>query len=160
MFTATQSCSTHKQSLLWPSQRQCRHRKQHAAKIGVRAFPAEDQDLRQLLGQSYLRPEYEDYTDEHVSSTDWVVHRDNSSSNSSSSSSSKLVPSPTLGSAGVPYTQVNDLVEAAAGLISVIDDLRPLDVDTFNAFYEIYKAIAAVPPPDRYVDVNNITLHS
>lgn len=49
----------------------------------------------------------------------------------------------------VEQLQVNDLVEAAAGLISVIDDLRPLDPDTFNAFYEIFKAIAAVPPADR-----------
>lgn len=46
--------------------------------------------------------------------------------------------------------QVNDLVEAAAGLISVMDDLRPLDVDSYNAFYEVYKAIAAVPAADRY----------
>lgn len=40
-------------------------------------------------------------------------------------------------------------MEAAAGLISVIDDLRPLDPTTFNAGYEIWKAIAAVPPQDR-----------
>jgi hypothetical protein len=45
---------------------------------------------------------------------------------------------------------VADLVEAAAGLISVIDDLRPLDPSTFNAFYEIYRSIAAVPPADRW----------
>jgi hypothetical protein len=44
---------------------------------------------------------------------------------------------------------VDDLVEAAAGLISVIDDLRPLDQDSFNALYAIYKAIAAVPSADR-----------
>jgi hypothetical protein len=44
---------------------------------------------------------------------------------------------------------VTDLVEAAAGLISVIDDVRPLDPDSFNAFYTIYKAIAAVPAADR-----------
>lgn len=47
------------------------------------------------------------------------------------------------------HTQVDDLVDAAAGLISVLDDLRPLDTERFNAFYEIYKAIAAVPPADR-----------
>jgi hypothetical protein len=45
---------------------------------------------------------------------------------------------------------VNDLVEAAAGLISVLDDLRPLDAKSFNAAYEIWKAIAAVPPADRW----------
>lgn len=45
--------------------------------------------------------------------------------------------------------QVSDLVEAAAGLISVLDDLRPLDASSFNAAYEIWKAIAAVPPADR-----------
>lgn len=47
------------------------------------------------------------------------------------------------------FFQVNELVEAAAGLISVIDDLRPLDPTTFNAGYEIWKAIAAVPAADR-----------
>lgn len=45
--------------------------------------------------------------------------------------------------------QVTELVEAAAGLISVIDDLRPLDSTTFNAAYEIWKAIEAVPAADR-----------
>ncbi|KAF6251386.1 hypothetical protein COO60DRAFT_1645077 [Scenedesmus sp. NREL 46B-D3] len=45
--------------------------------------------------------------------------------------------------------QVSDLVEAAAGLTSVVDDLRPLDATSFNAAYEIWKAIAAVPPADR-----------
>eukprot|EP00878_Enallax_costatus_P006151 GHUV01006447.1.p1 GENE.GHUV01006447.1~~GHUV01006447.1.p1 ORF type:complete len:360 (+),score=62.56 GHUV01006447.1:75-1154(+) len=66
-------------------------------------------EIRHLLGSAYLRPEFEGYTDEHVT----------------------------------------ELVEAAAGLISVIDDLRPLDHTTFNAAYEIWKAIAAVPAADR-----------
>lgn len=70
-----------------------------------------------------------------------------------------MYPSTNAGSTVVRFTQVNDLVEAAAGLISVIDDLRPLDVDTFNGFYEIYKGIAAVPPPDRYVVDTTIISH-
>lgn len=41
-------------------------------------------------------------------------------------------------------------MEAAAGLISVLPELRPLDRKTFNAGYEIWRAIAAVPPGDRY----------
>lgn len=56
-----------------------------------------------------------------------------------------------LSSSAYVIVQVDDLVEAAAGLISVIDDLRPLDADSFNAFYTIYKAIAVVPPADRCV---------
>ena len=56
--------------------------------------------------------------------------------------------------------QVDDLVEAAAGLISVIDDLRPLDADSFNAFYTIYKTIAAVPPADRCVDTESASSQS
>lgn len=54
-----------------------------------------------------------------------------------------------LTSVATASTQVEELVEAAAGLISVIDDLRPLDPTTFNAGYEIWKAIAAVPAADR-----------
>lgn len=79
-------------------------------RIRARSDQSIDQEeLTQLLGEQFLRPQYEEYSDEHVS----------------------------------------DLVEAAAGLISVLDDLRPLDASSFNAAYEIWKAIAAVPPADR-----------
>lgn len=54
-------------------------------------------------------------------------------------------PQPAL----TPHTQVDDLVDAAADLISMIDELRPLDRSTFNAAYEIWHAIAAVPPSER-----------
>jgi hypothetical protein len=50
--------------------------------------------------------------------------------------------------------QVDDLVEAAAGLISVLDELRPLEPATFNPAYEIWKAIAAVPPADRSATIS------
>lgn len=46
--------------------------------------------------------------------------------------------------------QVDDLVEAASGLISILPEVRPLDRTTFNAGYEVWRAIAAVPPGDRY----------
>lgn len=46
--------------------------------------------------------------------------------------------------------KVADLVDAAAGLISVLPELRPLDPATFNAAYEVWRAIAAVPPGERF----------
>lgn len=46
--------------------------------------------------------------------------------------------------------QIDDLVDAAAGLISVLPELRPLDPKAFNAGYEVWRAVAAVPPADRY----------
>jgi hypothetical protein len=45
---------------------------------------------------------------------------------------------------------VDDLVDAAADLISVLPELRPLDRSTFNAGYEVWRAIAAVPAGERY----------
>jgi hypothetical protein len=44
---------------------------------------------------------------------------------------------------------VDDLINYTAGLISVLDDVRPLDPATYNASYEIWHAIAAIPPSDR-----------
>lgn len=44
---------------------------------------------------------------------------------------------------------MDDLIDCAAGLISVLDDVRPLDPATYNASYEIWHAIAAIPPSDR-----------
>ena len=49
-----------------------------------------------------------------------------------------------------PSLQVDDLIDHAASLISVIDDVRPLDPSCFNASYEIWKALAAIPPGDRF----------
>lgn len=46
--------------------------------------------------------------------------------------------------------QVEDLIDAAAGLISVLPELRPLDPKAFNAGYEVWRAIAAVPPGERH----------
>lgn len=52
--------------------------------------------------------------------------------------------------------EIDDRVDAAAGLISIIDELRPLDRSRFNAAYEIWKVIAAVPPEDRYRLIDEI----
>jgi hypothetical protein len=56
------------QCQLWPSQQRCRNSRRPAPRICMRALPVDDQsDLRQLLGQTYLRPDYDKYSDEHVS---------------------------------------------------------------------------------------------
>jgi len=48
------------------------------------------------------------------------------------------------------HAQVDDIVDAAAGFISVIDDLRPLDRSSWNPAFEIWQAIAAIPPSERW----------
>ena len=40
-------------------------------------------------------------------------------------------------------------VDSAAGLLSVLDDLRPLDRKTYSSSEEVWRAIADIPPPDR-----------
>jgi hypothetical protein len=57
------------QHRLWPSQRLCSRRSSRSPRSrsrSVSALPLEDRELRQLLGQSYLRPEYEEHSDEQV----------------------------------------------------------------------------------------------
>lgn len=66
--TVTHTCS------LWPSQQRCRNSsRRQSPRIAARALPVDDQDLKQLLGQSFLRPEFEDLSDEHVSGPGHVV---------------------------------------------------------------------------------------
>nr|ADI46821.1 MT0045f [Volvox carteri f. nagariensis] len=46
--------------------------------------------------------------------------------------------------------EVDDLLADAAGFISVLDDLRPLDPAAYNPFYEVWTRIARIPPEERY----------
>ncbi len=46
-------------------------------------------------------------------------------------------------------SQVDDLIDAAAGFISVLDELRPLDPKTYNPCYQVWRVISAIPAPDR-----------
>lgn len=45
--------------------------------------------------------------------------------------------------------QITERVEEAAQYICILDDLRPLQREGFNAFYEIWRRIARVPPEHR-----------
>lgn len=105
--TASTSSTSSSCPTRWAAARQrARQQRRAGARVAARTV---DPELAQLLGDAFLRPQYDELSDEHVT----------------------------------------DLVEAAAGLISVVDDLRPLDPAAFNAFAEIWRAIAAVPPGDR-----------
>lgn len=44
--------------------------------------------------------------------------------------------------------QIDERVEDAAGMISMLDDLRPVD-RSFNAFAEVWTRIARIPPEAR-----------
>jgi hypothetical protein len=88
---AFHSLAAQHQARLWPSQRVCWQRRAHAHRRGVSgsssggnargdrsrraAATTDDRELRELLGQAFLRPEYEEYSDEHVSAARAVVCR-------------------------------------------------------------------------------------
>lgn len=46
--------------------------------------------------------------------------------------------------------QISARIEEAAGFISVMDDLRPLDRSIYNASYEVWNRVEMVPPEHRY----------
>ncbi|KAI8467633.1 MAG: hypothetical protein J3K34DRAFT_523614 [Monoraphidium minutum] len=109
LFEDTNLCAIHaKRVTIMPKDIQLARR---IRQKGEAAQSAKQPDLdEEDDGSEFLRPEYEDLSDE----------------------------------------KVDDLVEAAADLISVLPELRPLDRATFNAGYEVWRALAAVPPGDRY----------
>ncbi|KXZ46852.1 hypothetical protein GPECTOR_40g586 [Gonium pectorale] len=46
--------------------------------------------------------------------------------------------------------EVDELIEDAAGFICVMDQLRPLDPASYNAFHEVWTRIARIPAGERY----------
>lgn len=86
LLETTQTAQTGRQCLLWPSQRVCQaNRRSPRISQQLRALPVDDLDLKQLLGQGYLRPDFEEYSDEHVCG---VLRKARSSSSSSSTPAS------------------------------------------------------------------------
>jgi len=45
--------------------------------------------------------------------------------------------------------QVEDRVAEAAELLSMLEELRPTNAATFNAFAEVWRRIARIPPAAR-----------
>jgi hypothetical protein len=68
LLESTHAASSTRHCPLWPSQRLCRANRiaPRIAQDQPRALPVDDLDLKQLLGQGYLRPDFEEYSDEHV----------------------------------------------------------------------------------------------
>jgi hypothetical protein len=116
-----------------------------------------------------LVPEYEDLSDEQVmivyEGLAWVgaagrkaiVSRSASRSTGRRFSCAPLLlrPGPTSYKSHPPHTynnqkQVEERIDAAAGLISVLPELRPLDRRRFNPGYEVWRAFAAVPAGERH----------
>lgn len=48
------------------------------------------------------------------------------------------------------HVQVEERLDDAASFMAVVDELRPLDRQAFNPFYEVWKRIARVPPAARH----------
>jgi hypothetical protein len=107
-----------------------------------------------------LRPDYDDLSDEQVRGERWAGapraaawRTPHAARRTPHAARRPAAPRPRLPLAPPPSpapTQIDDLVDAASGLISVLPELRPLDRAAFNAGYEVWRAIAAVPPRDRY----------
>lgn len=88
--TATQTSKPHLSSPIVSRRTTAKPSAKRVRRVACSSQSVDQEEIRRLLGSAYLRPEYEGYTDEHVSVI-WAVALPAAETSHNSSSNSQLV---------------------------------------------------------------------